>query len=102
MLSLMVTLYLKEHVDEQKHVLVDKKNIEEVSPKNPHEDKSEKTTEDVEEIPQQKRKWAIPNEESNKWSQDVVEFYNNDDAPFCYSFFLKKIGSLMVIFGEHY
>ncbi|KAD2392886.1 hypothetical protein E3N88_39863 [Mikania micrantha] len=76
-------------------------NTEEVSLKNPHEDKSEKTTEDVEEIPQQKRKLAIPNEESNKWSQDVVEFYNNGDAPLCYSLFLK-IGSLMVIFGEHY
>ncbi|KAL8242530.1 hypothetical protein R6Q59_012832 [Mikania micrantha] len=58
-------------------------NTEQVCLKNPHEDK----TEDVEEIPQQKRKWAIPNEDSNKWSQDVLEFYNNGDAPFCYSLF---------------
>ncbi|KAD5317858.1 hypothetical protein E3N88_17804 [Mikania micrantha] len=48
-------------------------NTEEVCLKNPHEDKSEKTIEDVEEIPQQKRKGAIPNEESNKWSQDHIE-----------------------------
>ncbi|KAD2394326.1 hypothetical protein E3N88_41303 [Mikania micrantha] len=60
-------------------------NTEQVCLKNPHEDK----TEDVEEIPQQKRKWAIPNEDSNKWSQDVLEFYNNGDAPFCYSLYLK-------------
>ncbi|KAD7477660.1 hypothetical protein E3N88_00796 [Mikania micrantha] len=66
-----------------------KETSENASSSNPPEDKTEKTAEDLEEIPQKKRNWAIPNEDSNKWSQDVVEFYNNGDAPFCYSIFFK-------------
>ncbi|KAD4584579.1 hypothetical protein E3N88_22180 [Mikania micrantha] len=32
-----------------------------------------------------KRKWAIPDDESDNWSNDVVEFYQNDDSTYCYS-----------------
>ncbi|KAL8236768.1 hypothetical protein R6Q59_017849 [Mikania micrantha] len=37
--------------------------------------------------PQQikKRKWAIPDDESEKWSKDAIEFFNKGDSPFCYS-----------------
>ncbi|KAD7479928.1 hypothetical protein E3N88_03064 [Mikania micrantha] len=66
-----------------------KETSENASSSNPPEDKTEKIADDLEEIPQKKRNWAIPNEDSNKWSQDVVEFYNNGDAPFCYSIFFK-------------
>jgi hypothetical protein len=30
-------------------------------------------------------KWAFPDDVSDNWSKDVVEFYNNGDASFCYS-----------------
>ncbi|KAL8236709.1 hypothetical protein R6Q59_017790 [Mikania micrantha] len=32
-----------------------------------------------------KRKWAIPDDESEKWSKDAIEFFNKGDSPFCYS-----------------
>ncbi|KAL8227877.1 hypothetical protein R6Q57_015461 [Mikania cordata] len=32
-----------------------------------------------------KRKWAIPDDESEKWSTDAIEFFNTGDSPFCYS-----------------
>ncbi|KAL8216049.1 hypothetical protein R6Q57_022886 [Mikania cordata] len=34
---------------------------------------------------QRVRKWAILDDESEKWSTNVEEFYLNGDAPFCYS-----------------
>ncbi|KAL8263018.1 hypothetical protein R6Q59_024367 [Mikania micrantha] len=43
-------------------------NVEQVRLENPSEEKTEKTAEDLEEIPQKKCNWAIPNEDSNKWS----------------------------------
>ncbi|KAD5317663.1 hypothetical protein E3N88_17609 [Mikania micrantha] len=50
-----------------------------------------------------KRKWDIPDDESEKWSKDAFEFFNTGDAPFCYSavFFksekLDKYWSLIMI-----
>ncbi|KAL8248645.1 hypothetical protein R6Q59_005513 [Mikania micrantha] len=35
--------------------------------------------------PVKKRKWAIPDDESDNWSNDVVEFYQNGDSTYCYS-----------------
>ncbi|KAL8224914.1 hypothetical protein R6Q57_017471 [Mikania cordata] len=32
-----------------------------------------------------KRKWAILDDESDNWSNDVLEFYQNDDSTYCYS-----------------
>ncbi|KAL8231814.1 hypothetical protein R6Q57_001592 [Mikania cordata] len=32
-----------------------------------------------------KRKWAIPDDESDNWSNDVLEFYHNGDSTYCYS-----------------
>ncbi|KAL8197733.1 hypothetical protein R6Q57_024267 [Mikania cordata] len=32
-----------------------------------------------------KRKWAISDDESDKWSTDAIEFFNTGDSPFCYS-----------------
>ncbi|KAL8205061.1 hypothetical protein R6Q57_010684 [Mikania cordata] len=32
-----------------------------------------------------KRKWAIPDDESDNWSKDVVEFFHAGDSAFCYS-----------------
>ncbi|KAL8265673.1 hypothetical protein R6Q59_003017 [Mikania micrantha] len=31
-----------------------------------------------------KRQWAILDDESDNWSNDVLEFYNNGDSTFCY------------------
>lgn len=31
------------------------------------------------------QQWAIPDDESDNWSPDVVTFYNDGDSPFCYS-----------------
>jgi hypothetical protein len=31
------------------------------------------------------RKWAIMDDESYNWSENVVDFYNNGDSQFCYS-----------------
>ncbi|KAK9070365.1 hypothetical protein SSX86_010767 [Deinandra increscens subsp. villosa] len=32
-----------------------------------------------------RRRWAIPDDECDNWSKDVLEFYNNGDQPYCYS-----------------
>ncbi|KAD2393110.1 hypothetical protein R6Q59_012801 [Mikania micrantha] len=32
-----------------------------------------------------KGKWAIPDNESDNWSNDVLEFYQNGDSTYCYS-----------------
>ncbi|KAL8191789.1 hypothetical protein R6Q57_028520 [Mikania cordata] len=34
---------------------------------------------------QRSRRWTIPDDESDNWSKDVIEFFNNGDASFCYS-----------------
>ncbi|KAL8204848.1 hypothetical protein R6Q57_010471 [Mikania cordata] len=31
-----------------------------------------------------KHKWAIPDNESDNWSKDVVEFFHAGDSAFCY------------------
>ncbi|KAL8268264.1 hypothetical protein R6Q59_002062, partial [Mikania micrantha] len=31
------------------------------------------------------RRWAIPDDESDNWSNAVVEFYQNGDSTYCYS-----------------
>ncbi|KAL8260808.1 hypothetical protein R6Q59_024857 [Mikania micrantha] len=33
---------------------------------------------------QRSRRWAIPDDESDNWSKDVIELFNNGDASFCY------------------
>ncbi|KAL8239513.1 hypothetical protein R6Q59_016080 [Mikania micrantha] len=35
--------------------------------------------------PVKKRKWAILDDESDNWSNDVVEFYQNGNSTYCYS-----------------
>ncbi|KAL8215355.1 hypothetical protein R6Q57_004804 [Mikania cordata] len=32
-----------------------------------------------------KRSWAIPDNECDNWSEDVIEFLKHGDTPFCYS-----------------
>ncbi|KAL8225143.1 hypothetical protein R6Q57_017700 [Mikania cordata] len=32
-----------------------------------------------------KRSWAIPDDECDNWSEDVIEFLKHGDTPFCYS-----------------
>jgi hypothetical protein len=45
--------------------------------------------------PENEPRWYRPIEESRYWSKNVIVFYHNGDAPFCYSGFLgsKKLGS---------
>ncbi|KAD2132532.1 hypothetical protein E3N88_24791 [Mikania micrantha] len=59
----------------------------ETSPDNVNEMQGEGSRSNETKQPQQikKRKWAIPDDESEKWSKDVIEFFNNGDSPFCYS-----------------
>ena len=59
--------------------------ISENAPELPTENANENPPEDPPENQQQKRKWVFAKEEAENWSQDAVEFYNNGDAPFCYS-----------------
>ncbi|KAL8206247.1 hypothetical protein R6Q57_009798 [Mikania cordata] len=43
-----------------------------------------------------KRKWAIPDDESDNWSKDVVEFFHADDYAFCNSAHIEGwVGRLM-------
>ncbi|KAL8198190.1 hypothetical protein R6Q57_024171 [Mikania cordata] len=42
-----------------------------------------------------KRKWAIPDDESEKWSTDAIEFFNTGDSPFCYSAVFFNLKSLI-------
>ncbi|KAL8216205.1 hypothetical protein R6Q57_023042 [Mikania cordata] len=37
-----------------------------------------------------KCKWAIPDDESEKWSKDAIEFLNTGDSPFCYSAHIER------------
>jgi hypothetical protein len=57
-------------------------------PEHPPENPPGNPPENPPENPQPRHKWIFPNEGSDNWSIDVVDFYINGDAQFCYSKFL--------------
>ncbi|KAL8209789.1 hypothetical protein R6Q57_006521 [Mikania cordata] len=49
-----------------------------------------------------KLKWAISDDESDKWSTDAIEFFNTGDSTFCYSTVFLNLKTLINVFGEHW